>query len=89
MWRSTVGPIAHVAMVVVALRTWRTNRLAALVVAVHVVGAGATVLQRRGRKLPRPLTALVQILYLQAVAIGGMVRFLRGRADTAWHKPAR
>jgi hypothetical protein len=76
-------------MVLVALRTWRANTLSALILAVHAVGAAAVALRHRGTKLPGPLTALGQVLYLQLVALGGMVRFLRGRADTAWQKPAR
>ncbi len=41
------------------------------------------VLKRRGATLPLPLTALSQVLYLQAVAIAGIIRFcVAARSNT-------
>jgi hypothetical protein len=88
-WRSTAGPLAHLALLLVSLRWWRANRLAALVVATHAVGGAAALAQARGRRLPLPLRVLRQVLYLNVVALAGIVRVIRGGTATAWVKPPR
>ena len=89
LWRSTVGPVAHVALVLAALAAFRRNPLAKLVVTVHLAGLGAFLAARRGRVLPRPLAALAQVLYLQVVGLAGFVRFVRRGVAPAWEKQAR
>ena len=89
LWRSTLGPVAHVALVVLAVRNMRHSRLAALTVAGHVGAAAALVGRERGLRLPPLLAAPAQVMYLQAVALGGLIRFLRGDRAVKWAKPAR
>lgn len=89
LWRSTGGPIAHVVVILLALRRVRSSRLAALTVAGHVLGSAAFAWQNRGHKLPRLLAAGAQILYLQVVALGGMLRFVKRDRVLVWAKPAR
>jgi biofilm PGA synthesis N-glycosyltransferase PgaC len=89
LWRSTLGPLAHVVLVAVSLRTWRTNAASRVVLALHLGGASALVLQRRGARLPRLAVAGAQVLYLQLVAIAGLVRFARGHHSPVWAKPPR
>ncbi len=44
---------------------------------------------RRGHDLSRPLSALAQVLFLQAVALGGLVRYMRGDRPSIWPKLER
>jgi biofilm PGA synthesis N-glycosyltransferase PgaC len=89
LWRSTVGPVSHVALLAVAARHARHSRLAAAVVAGHAAGVGALVWQEAGRPLPARVTPVTQVLYLQAVALGGLARFLRRDRVLRWSKVAR
>jgi hypothetical protein len=43
----------------------------------------------KGKRMPTPLRLGGQVLFLQAVAYGGMARFLRGDRVLRWPKPAR
>jgi cellulose synthase/poly-beta-1,6-N-acetylglucosamine synthase-like glycosyltransferase len=89
LWRSTLGPLSNVALVVLAARRVRRDRVARLVLAGHGVAALSLVLRRRGRKLPAPLSLGAQVLYLQLVALGGMVRALRRDVSPQWPKRPR
>jgi poly-beta-1,6-N-acetyl-D-glucosamine synthase len=89
LWRSTAGPLSHVALLALAARHARHSRLAAAFVAAHAAGAAALVWQETGRPLPRPVTPVTQVLYLQGVALGGMGRFLRRDRVLRWSKVAR
>jgi len=89
LWRSTGGPLSHVALVALCLRWTARSRLAAAVVGTHVIGLGALAWQESGRRAPRPLTPLTQALYLQGVALGGLARFLRRDRVLQWSKVAR
>jgi hypothetical protein len=89
LWRSSVGPIAHVALIAVAIGARRQSVLARLVLGVHGAGLVAAAVAHRGHSLPRPLAVLRQVLYLQAVAVGGLVRFVRGETSPTWQKAAR
>lgn len=89
LWRSTLGPIAHVLLVLLSLGNVRRNRLARLVVAGHVVGGALYAAERRGRRIPGPLAVVPQALYLQAVAVGGFVRFARRGISPTWQKSPR
>jgi hypothetical protein len=89
LWRSTIGPIAHVVLLAASLATCRRNPLARAVLGAHVVGGTALVLQRRGKRLPRPLLAGCQVLYLQLVALEGMRRWARHQHGPLWSKPQR
>lgn len=89
LWRSTVGPLAHLTLLGWAAVRARHSPVAALLLAGHAVGAGAAVHRQRGGRVPKLLAAPAQVLYLQAVAIGGMVRFLRGDRVLKWTKAHR
>ncbi len=88
--RYTVSPLAHLALVGIALTRLRSSRLARLFVAGHVAATWALVQQSKTPDdqdrppSPLPTTALAQGLFLQGVAIGGIVRFLRGDRPTKW-----
>ncbi|HLI73185.1 MAG TPA: glycosyltransferase [Acidimicrobiales bacterium] len=88
--RYTVSPLAQLVLVVIALTRLRSSRLARLFMAGHVAAAWALVQQSEppqeqgGPPSPLPTTALAQGLFLQGVALGGIVRFLRGDRPTKW-----
>lgn len=87
--RSTVGPIAHVLLVLTAIRAFPRSSVARLVVCAHVAGVAAVV--RTNRRAPQPAIERMvsQVLFLQAVGIGGFVRYLRGDRPALWPKPPR
>ena len=93
--RYTVSPLAQLMLLVVAVTKLRSSRLARLFVAGHVAAASA--LARQSSRpherdalsdapspLRLPATALAQGMFLQGVALGGIVRFLRGDRPTKW-----
>ena len=96
--RFTVSPLAHVALLLVAGSKVRTSRLArAFLVANVVACAGLVVGDRVGQPTgdastgptPRRLLAAGaagagQVMFLQGVALGGMVRYARGDRPTMW-----
>jgi cellulose synthase/poly-beta-1,6-N-acetylglucosamine synthase-like glycosyltransferase len=107
--RYTVTPVAHVALVWMALRRARASRLARLFLLGHVVAARSLVRQARqdaalpdpaappdhtaGGQRPRPAAlvladraekALGQAVFLDAVALKGIVRYLGGDRQTRW-----
>src|SRR5215213_9092656 len=78
LWRSTVGPLSHLALLGLSLLTMRRSRLVRALVVGHVAGGAALVWRESGRRLPGPLAGGAQALYLQVVALGGVLRFVRG-----------
>ena len=92
-----MSPLAHLALIVIAMTKLRSSRGARLFVAAHV--AGAVALARQGSSPDEsaqaqsptrlPVTALSQGLFLQGVALGGIVRFLRGDRATKWRTVER
>jgi cellulose synthase/poly-beta-1,6-N-acetylglucosamine synthase-like glycosyltransferase len=96
--RFTVSPLAHVALLLVAGSKVRTSRLArAFLVANVVACAGLVAGDRVGEATgdastgptPRRLLAAAvagagQVMFLQGVALGGMVRYARGDRPTMW-----
>jgi poly-beta-1,6-N-acetyl-D-glucosamine synthase len=96
--RFTVSPLAHVALLLVAGSKVRTSRLArAFLVANVVACAGLVAGDRVGEptgdasKGPTPRRLLAagaagagQVMFLQGVALGGMVRYARGDRPTMW-----
>jgi len=95
--RYTVGPLAHALLVVLALSRFRPGKRAGrrlpagVFLVLHVVGARAV----RRRSLDAssgsdPVSAVLgQVLFLDAVALGGMLRYLRGDRETSWKKVER
>jgi poly-beta-1,6-N-acetyl-D-glucosamine synthase len=88
-WRSTAGPLSQGALLVLAAAGARRSRVAQLFLLGHVAAAGSMVATMRGKRLPMPLRLGGQVLFFQAVALGGMLRFLRGDRVLRWPKPAR
>jgi hypothetical protein len=96
--RYTVGPFAHLALLGMAVQRVRTSRLARLFLVGHALAGWA--LAREARRMsrvaasgesPEPLGAMEsaaagagQVLFLQAVALGGVLRYLRGDRRTQW-----
>jgi cellulose synthase/poly-beta-1,6-N-acetylglucosamine synthase-like glycosyltransferase len=89
LWRSTAGPLSHVVLLLLAIGHVRSSRLARVVVAGHLVAAASVPAQEAGLRLPLLARVGAQILYLQAVALGGLFRCLRGDRVLKWAKPAR
>lgn len=87
--RSSLGPLAHLLLVITAVRARRRSRLARLALAAHVVG-GAAAFRTQRRTPQSTLERLVgQALFLQTVALGGSARYLLGDRPALWPKPAR
>ena len=89
LWRSTLGPLSHLALLGVAAGSAHRSRTARVFLAGHAVGAAALVAQEKGVSVPLPGRVVAQVLYLQIVAFGGMRRYLRGDRVLRWDKPAR
>jgi biofilm PGA synthesis N-glycosyltransferase PgaC len=90
LWRHSIGPLAHLALLVLAARAARPGaapssgrRGARAFLLAHLIG-GLGLVDRRGRVLRGPLAAGSQVLFLQAVALGGIVRYLRGDRPALW-----
>jgi biofilm PGA synthesis N-glycosyltransferase PgaC len=88
LWRSTVGPLANVALLIVALRRFR-HPVAALVLAAHAAGLAGLLLRRANKRGPRLVVIAGQVLYLQLVALDSLRRFLRRDISPRWVKPPR
>jgi cellulose synthase/poly-beta-1,6-N-acetylglucosamine synthase-like glycosyltransferase len=88
-WRSTMGPLSQAALVLLALAGVRRSRTARLFLLGHAAAGAGLVATVRGKQVPRPLRIAGQLLFLQAVAFGGMLRCLRGDRVLRWPKPAR
>jgi len=112
--RYTVVPLAHLALVLGAVRRVRTSRTARLFLAGHALAALALAHKagdggtgaaggdpgpvpadrppgRRGvlALLGTLANALGQAVFLDAVALGGLLRYLRGDRSTRWEKVRR
>lgn len=84
--RSSFGPLAHLVLLVIAAKTCRNSRLAALTIAAHLA-AGPAVVRTQRRTAGSRLERLVgQILFLQAVGVGGLLRYVRGDRPALWRK---
>lgn len=96
--RFTVSPLAHVALLVVALSTVRTSRLARVFLLANLAAcAGLVAGNRVGESaedaaagpgtrhvLAAASAGAGQVMFLQGVALGGMVRYARGDRPTMW-----
>lgn len=84
--RYTVSPLAHLALLVWALARVHRSRAARLFVAGHVLGAWS--LGRGPGRGSGPLAKAAagpgQVLFLQGVALGGLLRYLRGDRRVQW-----
>jgi hypothetical protein len=87
--RYTVAPVAHALVLAGAVRRARRSPLAAVFVAGHAVAAAALLRRRRGAALWSLERALAEVAFLQLVALGGLVRYLRGDRPALWPKADR
>ncbi|WP_248836505.1 glycosyltransferase family 2 protein [Frankia sp. AgKG'84/4] len=87
--RSSFGPIAHVALVAIAVPAARNSWAARIFLAGNAVGAASTAALLTGRTPPGPTRLVAQVFFLQAVALGGVRRFLSGDRPAVWAKPER
>lgn len=87
--RSSAGPVAHVLLLVISLRAVHRSALAALFAAGHLVGLAELVRWLRGSPSFKPARLIAQVLFLQAVGLGGLVRYLRGDRPALWPKSER
>jgi cellulose synthase/poly-beta-1,6-N-acetylglucosamine synthase-like glycosyltransferase len=89
LFRSVLGPIAHLGLLVQAIGRTRRSLLARLFVAAHLVGGAALLRERQGASLSAPERILGQFVFLQATAIGGLIRYARGDRPGIWPKEER
>lgn len=82
--RYTVGPLAHVILLAVMARRAPKSPVAAGVLAAHAAAAALIVTSPEQLPAPKPVRSLAHVLYLQVVALGGVVRFLRGDRYSKW-----
>lgn len=87
--RSTAGPIAHLLLVLISLRTARQSKLATLFAVGHLVGLAELARWHQGKPSFKPARLVANVLFLQGVGIGGSVRYLRGDRSALWPKPER
>lgn len=88
MWRQTGGPLAHIALLALASRDsvqpdGARRGVARLLLAGHATAIAGWAFPDR---FPSPVRAAGQVLFLQAVGLGGMARLLRGAPAAAWPK---
>ena len=87
--RLLFGPLAHLALLAQAVRAGRSAPLAAGFIGVHVLASAALFRGQRGASLTTVERAGAQFLFLQATAVGGIVRYLRGGRPAIWPKVDR
>jgi poly-beta-1,6-N-acetyl-D-glucosamine synthase len=87
--RSSVGPLAHVVLLLRALRASRTSPVARLFLLGHIGAAVALLRSARGADLSAPERLAAQVLFLQAVGVGGVVRYARRERLAKWPKVSR
>jgi Glycosyltransferase like family 2 len=87
--RSTFGPAAHIALLVLAASSARRSRTAAFFCLGHVAAAAALWRRQRALPLTPPERLLAQVLFLQAVGVRGTLRWLAGDHAGAWRKKER
>lgn len=89
LWRYTGGPVAHLALLGVALRYVRSSWIARFFLAGHVAGVLTLAPAVREKDLPTPVIVGGQVIFLQAVALGGCWRYFRGDRDVMWRTQER
>jgi cellulose synthase/poly-beta-1,6-N-acetylglucosamine synthase-like glycosyltransferase len=86
LMRLLFGPLAHAILLGKALIAAPRRRWAAAFLLLHAIGGLAIVRQQQGGRPTAPERALGQSLFLQATALGGIVRYLRGERPALWQK---
>jgi hypothetical protein len=87
--RNSIGPVSNVALVASSAAAARRSRSARVVLAGHAALAGAAVSSRLRRSPSRAERLAYSVVFLQAVGVGGTLRFLRGDRPVRWQKQER
>jgi cellulose synthase/poly-beta-1,6-N-acetylglucosamine synthase-like glycosyltransferase len=87
--RLSLGPVAHLLLLGRAIRRAPGSIAWSLVVAGHLLALAALARRLRGRPSGGVTGAAASVLFLQAVALGGMLRFARRDRVAVWPKPER
>jgi poly-beta-1,6-N-acetyl-D-glucosamine synthase len=98
--RYTISPVCHAALLVLAAARLRSSVLARAFVLVHLCAGAGLIVETHttaGEADASParhpvaakLGALGHVVFLQAVALGGLLRYLRGDRQTKWSTPER
>ncbi|PWU24754.1 MAG: glycosyl transferase [Candidatus Rokuibacteriota bacterium] len=87
--RSSLGPLAHALLLPVALRSARHSLLARAFLGVHAFASISLLRRARGAELEGAAAVTAQVLFLQAVGVGGTLRWARGDRPALWPKPER
>ena len=87
--RSVVGPLAHAMLLARATLFFRRSLASRVFVLFHLATVLEVIRSARGAKLSRTEQTAVQILFLQATALGAMRRYLSGDRPASWPKPER
>jgi hypothetical protein len=87
--RITAGPLAHLALLRLSLRSVHRSRVARAFLGANGAAAFALYRQRKGEEVGPIEKAAAQVLWLQLVALGGMSRWLRREPTVLWPKLER
>jgi cellulose synthase/poly-beta-1,6-N-acetylglucosamine synthase-like glycosyltransferase len=87
--RSSLGPAAHVALLIRAILKAGTSRGSRLFVLVHAAAGGALWRRARGDRLTRPEHLLAHLLLLQAVGLSGTWSYLKRERGGLYPKEDR
>lgn len=87
--RSSFGPMTHVALVALSIPAARHSWPARLFLVGNAIGAASAGTLMKGGTPPGPTRFVAQVFFLQAVALGGVRRFLARDRPAIWPKPER
>jgi poly-beta-1,6-N-acetyl-D-glucosamine synthase len=89
LMRLVFGPLAHAALLLLALVRFPRSRLARLFVAGHLLGVLGLVGGKGQGIVMRAARIISQLLFLQASGVGGAIRYARGDRPALWPKAER
>lgn len=89
LWRYTGGPAAHAALLAHAVQRCRSNPVAQLFLVGHGLALAGLAWRAGDRPLRQPFAAAADALFLQCVALAGLVRYGRGYRGVMWSTPER
>lgn len=82
--RYMIGPTSHLVLLVWSICRVRTSIMARLFSLGHLAAGGILLAEDRHLPMPRVLVSLSHVVYLQAVGIGGMIRYARDDRYSKW-----
>jgi cellulose synthase/poly-beta-1,6-N-acetylglucosamine synthase-like glycosyltransferase len=87
--RSSIGPVAHLTLLVVALINLSDSLIAQAFVVGHIVAGLALAGVLTGVVNTAPARLMAHVLFLQGAALGGVVGYTKGRRPVLWEKSER